>query len=124
MNIAVISIGSNIDAEQNIKEMLQLLHLMVEVLEVSSFITTKPIGITEQADFTNGAVKIRTDRNSVELNALLKDIEDRLGRDRSLPKFGPRVMDLDILVWNGKIMDADYHTRDFLKKSVEELGGL
>jgi len=44
-----------------------------------------------------------------------------MGRDRSLPKFGPRTIDLDILIWNKKVVDEDYYKRDFLRKGVEEI---
>ena len=84
-------------------------------------IRTKAVGITDQPDYTNGAVKINTERDRKELTKLLKSIEDQLGRDRTGPKFGPRTMDLDIVVWNGEIVDKDYYTRDFLQKSVEEV---
>ena len=121
MNECIIGIGSNIDAEKNIAEMLQLLKQKVEIISVSSFIQTKPIGITDQSDFTNGAVKIQTELPEKKLKKLLKEIEDQMGRDRSQPKFGPRCIDLDIVVWNGEIIDPDYYTRDFLKASVDEI---
>ena len=121
MNICIIGIGSNINAEKNIPEMLELLKNEVEVLQVSHLIQTKPIGITNQPDFTNGAVKIQTSYTQKELNKVLKEIENKIGRDRSVPKFGPRCIDLDIAVWNGKIVDKDYYSRDFLKNSVDEL---
>lgn len=121
MNEAIIGIGSNIEAEKNISQMLEILKTKVEVQKVSSMIKTKPIGIENQADFTNGAVRVQTIYTQTELNQLLKDIEDQMGRDRSAPKFGPRCIDLDILVWNRKIIDEDYHSRDFLQKSVLEI---
>jgi len=121
INNVIIGIGSNIDAEKNIHEMLEILKSQVEVVRVSSFIKTKPIGIEDQSDFTNGAVKIKTRLNREELNILLKKIEDKMGRDRTAPKFGPRNIDLDIVVWNGEIVDDDYYTRDFLQKSVREI---
>jgi 2-amino-4-hydroxy-6-hydroxymethyldihydropteridine diphosphokinase len=121
MNLVIIGIGSNIDSDSNISKMLEILQTKVEVLKVSSFIVTKPIGITNQPDYTNGAVKIKTDLTQNELQGLLKQIEDEMGRDRSAPKFGPRNIDLDIVVWNGEIVDEDYYTRDFLQKSVQEL---
>jgi 2-amino-4-hydroxy-6-hydroxymethyldihydropteridine diphosphokinase len=120
-NIVIIGIGSNINAETNISKMLELLVKEVEILKVSSLLKTKPIGIENQPDFTNGAVKIQTGLSREELNRLLKSIEDRLGRDRSAPKFGPRTIDLDIVFWNGEIVDEDYYTRDFLRKSVQEV---
>jgi 2-amino-4-hydroxy-6-hydroxymethyldihydropteridine diphosphokinase len=120
-NIVIIGIGSNINAETNISKMLELLVKEVEILKVSSLLKTKPIGIENQPDFTNGAIKIQTGLNREELNQLLKSVEDGLGRDRSAPKFGPRTIDLDIVVWNGEIVDEDYYTRDFLRKSVQEV---
>ncbi len=77
--------------------------------------------MTNQPDFTNGAVSIITHLDKDQLKKILKRIEDDLGRDRSLPAFGPRTMDLDIVVWNNKIVDDDYHTRDFLRNSVDYL---
>ena len=120
-NTCIIGIGSNIEAKTNIREMLKILGGKVKIMKVSSFMQTKPIGISNQADYTNGAVKIETNLSEKELKHQLKLIEDSLGRDRSAPKFGPRTMDLDIVVWNGKIVDQDYFSRDFLKKSVDEI---
>ena len=121
MNTCIIGIGSNLEAETNIPKMLEILKTHVEIVKVSSMLKTKPIGITDQPDFTNGAVKITTDLNQSNLTVVLKNIEDEMGRDRTVAKFGPRCIDLDIIVWNGEIVDDDYYTRDFLQKSVREL---
>lgn len=121
MNTCIIGIGSNINAETNIANMLEILRQKVNVIKVSPMLKTKPVGIENQPDYTNGAVKIETEENRVSLNKMLKGIEDQLGRDRKGPKFGPRTMDLDIVVWNGEIVDPDYYTRDFLEKSVKEV---
>ena len=121
INTCIIGIGSNIDAEKNIKKMLRILQSNVKVLKVSSFIKTKPIGIKDQPDFTNGAVKIETQLNKNELKKLLKNIEDKLGRNRTGPNFGPRTIDLDIVMWHGQVVDEDYYSRDFLRKSVQEI---
>jgi 2-amino-4-hydroxy-6-hydroxymethyldihydropteridine diphosphokinase len=56
------------------------------------------------------------------LSLYLKMLEDLMGRDRSQEKFGPRNIDLDILIWNNTIVDPDYYTRDFLRNSAAELG--
>lgn len=121
MNEVIIGIGSNIDAEMNILKMIDILKKKVDVVKISEMIKTKPIGITNQPDFTNGAVKIKTSLNPEDITKLLKSIEDEMGRDRSAPKFGPRIIDLDLVVLNGEIVDKDYYTRDFLKKSVDEI---
>lgn len=118
MNEVIIGIGSNIEADKNIAAMLEILRQKVEVRKVSPMIRTKPVGIVDQPDYTNGAVKIETALEQKELNTMLKGIEDEMGRDRSGPKFGPRCIDLDIVVWNGEIVDQDYYTRDFIRTSV------
>jgi 2-amino-4-hydroxy-6-hydroxymethyldihydropteridine diphosphokinase len=122
MNDCIIGIGSNIDAVKNIPEMLRLLGDDVQIVKVSQMIQTKPIGLTNQADYTNGAVRIRTKMNLETLTLYLKELEDRMGRDRSQQKFGPRNIDLDLLIWNNCVVDDDYYTRDFLRTSAEELG--
>jgi len=122
MNDCIIGIGSNIEAEKNIPEMFRLLADKVEIVQVSQMIQTKPIGIAEQADYTNGAVLIRTEMTLETLSLYLKKLEDRMGRDRSQKKFGPRNIDLDILIWNNVVVDQDYYTRDFLRNSAAELG--
>lgn len=121
MNTCIIGIGSNINAEINISKMLKILETEVNILQVSTLIKTKPIGITDQPDFLNGAVKITTELDKKNLTKLLKNIEDNMGRNRTHAKFGPRCIDLDIVIWNDKIVDNDYYFRDFLQKSVQEI---
>ncbi len=121
MNECIIGIGSNIDADQNIPKMLEILKEKVTVLKVSTMVQTEPIGIKDQPEYTNGAVKIETELDLTELVSVLKKIENDMGRDRTVPKFGPRCIDLDIAVWNREIVDQDYYTRDFLRNAVEEI---
>lgn len=122
MNDCIIGIGSNIEAEYHIAEMLKLLGSTMQIVQVSQMVKTKPIGMIEQPDYTNGAVRILTDMDREELTLFLKQLEDQMGRDRSQKKSGPRNIDLDILIWNNKVVDPDYFTREFLRKSAEELG--
>ena len=121
MNRCIIGVGSNIKPDENIHKMLQILSEEQIFHAHSEWIVTAPIGITDQEDFVNGAILIETGMGQRELNSYLKNVEDRMGRDRSLPKYGPRVIDLDLVVWNGEIIDPDYYERDFLKKSVDQL---
>jgi 2-amino-4-hydroxy-6-hydroxymethyldihydropteridine diphosphokinase len=120
-NTCIIGIGSNIDAEKNIAKTMEILKNKLTILQTASLMQTKPIGMKDEPDFINGAIKIKTGLNKAELNNLLKNIEDRLGRDRTKPKFSSRCIDLDIVVWNDKVVDKDYYTRDFLQKLVDEL---
>lgn len=117
----IIGIGSNIDPEQNIAAALYFLRQEQEFVSVSTLIKTSPIGITDQPDFLNGAAKILTTMEIADFRSYLKNIEDRLKRDRTAPKFGPRTIDLDIVIWDGEIIDPDYNSRDFLKTAVDEI---
>ena len=120
-NEVVIALGSNIDPEANLELAVLELKSRYNVSKQSRWIRTKPIGIQNQPDFYNGALLLETKLSIESLKQELKSVEDLMGRDRSLPKFGPRVIDLDILIWNRKVLDDDYYERDFLRKSVEEI---
>ena len=120
-NEVVIALGSNVNPEKNLELAVMELKSRFKVSKRSQWIRTKPIGIQDQPDFYNGALLLKTKLGLENLKLELKSLEDLMGRDRSLPKFGPRVIDLDILIWNGKVHDNDYYERDFLKKSVEEI---
>ena len=117
----VIGLGSNIDPEANLEQAVLELKSRFKVSKRSQWTRTKPIGIQDQPDFYNGALLMETELEQQSLKKELKQIEDILGRDRSLPKFGPRTIDLDILIWNKKVVDEDYYKRDFLRKGVEEI---
>ena len=121
MNIAVISVGSNIDPEANIEKARALLAREHELLGESAFVRTKPIGYRKQPDFVNGAFLVCTalDREGLERN--LKEMEKKLGRVKTGIKFGPRAIDLDIVVWNGEVVDRDFYERGFVRKACCEL---
>lgn len=121
MNRAVISIGSNINPDRNIKGAITLLEEDLKILGKSKFVRTKPIGYPHQPDFINGALLTATELELNELITLLKSIEKKLKRSKTGNKYGPRTIDLDVVVWNGKIIDADFYERDFVKKAVLEL---
>ncbi|MBI3616843.1 MAG: 2-amino-4-hydroxy-6-hydroxymethyldihydropteridine diphosphokinase [Candidatus Omnitrophica bacterium] len=121
MNQAIIAAGSNIEPDKNIARVREILAKNFGVVAETDFVSTKPVGYTQQPDFLNGAVLIRTDLKLEPLRQHLKKIEDTLGRRRTILKFGPRTVDLDIVVWNGKLLAPDFYERDYLKKAVLEL---
>ena len=118
MNRAVIALGSNIDPQENIGRAKKLLVRAYHILAESQFIMTKPIGDTDQKDFINGALLLETPLAFDELKKMLKIMEVQLGRHEKTAKFGPRTIDLDIVVWNGKVVDQDFYERDYLKQAV------
>ena len=120
-NEVVIGIGSNIDPKFHLDWAINELRKQFIILKQSSWLQTQPIGIKEQPEFLNGALLLLTEMDQLKLKYKLRSIEDKLGRDRNQPKFGPRVIDLDIVVWNGEIVDDDYHKRDFLRNCIQEI---
>ena len=100
---AVLGIGTNIgDRQANIENALESLALVpgVEVLRNSSLYETAPWGYTEQPDFYNIVTEIETTLSPSALLGVCLGIEAAMGRVRGL-KNGPRVIDIDILVYEG-----------------------
>ena len=78
-------------------------------------------GIQNQPDFINGAFLIETIFEIEELKSSLKDIESHLGQTQTADKFGPRTIDLDVLVWNNTVVNKDVYERAFIQASIAEL---
>lgn len=105
---AFIGMGSNIgNREGYLNEALQLLNgEHSEVVRVSGFYSTKPVGYTAQEDFLNCAAELQTSFAPRELLEFLQTIENRLKRVRSI-KWGPRTIDLDILLFDELIITGE-----------------
>ncbi len=121
MTLGVIGVGSNIEPEKNIPQVLKILNERFEIIAESRFIYTKPVRKTDQNDYINGAVLLKTNLAMNSLKDSLKNIELLLGRKSSPDPHSPRTIDLDIIVWDDKIIDPDLNERDFLRQSVLEL---
>lgn len=98
------------------------------VVRVSSWLVTPPYGMTEQPDFLNGCLELKTLLEPEELLEALHRIEKEAGRERIL-RWGPRTLDLDIifyddLVWESEnlcIPHVDMHRRDFVLRPLCEI---
>lgn len=121
MNEVVISVGSNINPNQNVIIAQEKLSKSQTFVKASQFYVTKPLGFTQQADFLNGSYLIQTQDDFAVLRQKLKQIEIEMGRVKTENKNAARTIDLDIVVWNRKIIDEDFYHRDFIKKTVLEL---
>ena len=99
------------DKEGNIKKAIALLNEEEDcrVLSVSRLHITKPVGPVIQDDFLNGALYMKTLKTPQELLALAGTIENRLGRVRDV-RWGPRTIDLDILLYDDCVMQSDILT--------------
>lgn len=98
------------------------------VLRVSDWVATTPYGGVEQDDFLNGALSIETLYTPEELLEALHAIEKKEARERK-ERWGPRTLDLDILLYEGKVMDTEELTiphrdminRDFVLKPLAQI---
>jgi len=110
MSTVHIGLGANVgDREATIRAALDRLraHPRVEVKAVSTLIETEPAGgPPAQPGFLNGAAALETDLEPHALLDLLKEIERDLGRQRRV-RWGPREIDLDILLWEDQIVQTD-----------------
>ena len=100
MTIAYIGLGANLgDREENLRAALERLRGLGP-LRVSSFRETEPVGVIDQPPFLNAAAELETDLAPRELLARLLEIERDLGRERAEEtRWGPRPIDLDLLVY-------------------------
>jgi 2-amino-4-hydroxy-6-hydroxymethyldihydropteridine diphosphokinase len=103
-----ISLGSNIDPEDNLPAAVRRLDECSRLLAVSRVYQTKPVGTTDQPDFLNAAVLIETHLAPVELKSqVLQRIECELGRVRTQDVNAPRTIDLDISLVNRDVLELD-----------------
>jgi 2-amino-4-hydroxy-6-hydroxymethyldihydropteridine diphosphokinase len=99
---AYIGVGANLgDRAETIRRAVELLGARddVEVVAVSALKETEPVGFTEQPMFLNGAVAVQTELDPRRLLEALLSVERSLGRSRAGRRFGPRTIDLDLLLY-------------------------
>ena len=110
MNTVVhLSLGSNLgDRAEHLRRALEAVAVLPDTRLVaqSSIHETAPWGVTDQPSFLNLAAAIETALGPLELLAAVKEIEVRLGRLPG-PHWGPRVIDIDLVLWQDKVMESD-----------------
>ena len=117
----VISLGTNIEPEHHFAQALEILSSECGLLATSEAVRTAPVGFQQQPDFLNAALLVRTTLARDAFKAYLKEVEHRLGRVRGPIKSGPRTMDLDIVAWDGEVVDEGYYQHDYVRRPVDEV---
>jgi 2-amino-4-hydroxy-6-hydroxymethyldihydropteridine diphosphokinase len=105
---AYVGLGANLgDREATLRAALEQLAAEpeIELVAVSSFRETDPVGYLDQPRFLNAAAAVDTELPAHELLGRLLAIERRLGRTREGPRFGPRTIDLDLLLYGDEEID-------------------
>lgn len=121
---AVVALGSNIgEPRENLDLAIALLREATEVVAVSSYYQTKPVGFLDQPDFLNAVCLIESDLPALDLLKMLHGIEKAMGRERSI-QWGPRTIDLDLIQYGALLSSAEElkipHPRAHERKFVLE----
>jgi 2-amino-4-hydroxy-6-hydroxymethyldihydropteridine diphosphokinase len=105
-NVIYLSLGSNMgDREAHLRDAITRLEKLDRVVSVSSFYETEPVEVTNQDWFLNCAVGLETTAAPEQLMAAILQIEQEMGRQR-LQNKGPRIIDIDILLFSDEIIDS------------------
>mgnify|MGYP001150912003 CR=1 FL=1 len=129
--IAYLGLGANLgDPVRQLSEALERLNAAeeVEVTRVSAFYRNPPLGPPDQPWYVNAAARVRTRLGPEELLRLLQQVEAALGRVRG-EHWGPRRLDLDLLLYNGEVIFApnlvvphpEMHRRGFVLVPLAEI---
>jgi len=129
---AYVGLGANLgDREATIRRAVELLAERegLEVLAVSALRETDPVGLEDQPRFLNGAAVLETTLGPRALLETLLEVERVLGRTRDGPRFGPRAIDLDLLLYGDETVDEPgltvphprLHERRFALEPLAEL---
>jgi len=133
--LAAIALGSNLSSRfgapaDNLREAIHRLEDLGTVTAVSRFHETEPVGYKQQPRFLNAAALLETDVAPHDLLRGLLAIEHSMGRDRaSSPPKGPRIIDLDLLLYGSLVLDdlrltlphPSQHERRFVLAPLAEL---
>jgi len=126
VTLAYVGLGANLgDRERSIRRAAEL----IGARRLSSIHETEPWGYSDQPLFLNAVAEVET---RLEPRALLDEllaVERRLGRERSGPRYGPRTIDLDLLLYGDRVVDETglavphprLHERLFVLEPLAEL---
>ena len=109
MNLSYLSLGSNMgDRFEMLRQAVAQLaeHPTITVTRISSLYKTDPVGYTDQDPFLNMVVQLETELTAVALLDVCQAVEQNLNRKR-LFRWGPRTIDLDILLYNQERIETD-----------------
>jgi 2-amino-4-hydroxy-6-hydroxymethyldihydropteridine diphosphokinase len=120
-HVVYLSLGSNIEPAMNLPKAVEYLQKHVYIDAVSQVWETPPAG-TRGPNFLNAAVQLRTQLSPGLLKSLvLRPVEAQMGRVRTWNKYAPRKIDLDIVIFDSKILDTKLWTQAYIAVPIAEL---
>lgn len=105
MSRAYLSLGSNVDAVAHLRAAVHALREHFGTVVLSPVYRTRAVGF-DGPDFHNAAAIVETDLDPHALNAWLHALEDAHGRDRSGPRYGDRTLDIDIVLYDDRVLEG------------------
>ncbi|WP_240097311.1 2-amino-4-hydroxy-6-hydroxymethyldihydropteridine diphosphokinase [Thermomonas flagellata] len=110
MGRAYLSLGSNLEPQRHLRAAVQALRARFPLLALSPAYRFPAVGFSGP-DFLNAAAVIDSDLPPEALDAWLHALEDAHGRDRSGPRYGDRTLDIDIVLYDDRVLDGPGHLR-------------
>ncbi|MFQ5518951.1 MAG: 2-amino-4-hydroxy-6-hydroxymethyldihydropteridine diphosphokinase [Mariprofundus sp.] len=104
----LVGMGSNIEPEQNLLQAAAALRAEFGAMEFSSLYCSPAVGM-DGDDFLNACCLLSSDLTPERIRQSLKALEDAQGRDRSKGSWKPRTLDLDLLMYDGRVIDAELY---------------
>jgi 2-amino-4-hydroxy-6-hydroxymethyldihydropteridine diphosphokinase len=126
VTLAYVALGANLgDREASIRRAAEL----IGARRLSRIRETEPWGYTEQPRFLNAVAELETDESARDLLDRLLAVERQLGRTRAGPRYGPRTIDLDLLLYGDEVIvepgleipHPRMHERRFVLEPLAEL---
>jgi 2-amino-4-hydroxy-6-hydroxymethyldihydropteridine diphosphokinase len=107
---ACLSLGSNLAPEAHLRAAIRALRERFDDVRVSAVYRTRAVGF-DGGDFLNAAAVVDTDLEPRALDAWLHALEDAHGRDRSGPRYSDRTLDVDLVLYDDRIIEGPGHLR-------------
>lgn len=110
MNIAYIGLGSNLEnPEQQIRNAVNAIKAIERTVmsNISALYYSRPMGPKDQPDYMNAVAELTTSLSPIALLDELQKIENDAGRVRKDNRWGPRILDLDILLYDNNVINSE-----------------
>jgi 2-amino-4-hydroxy-6-hydroxymethyldihydropteridine diphosphokinase len=121
MNEGIIMLGSNVNADENIRIAKEKINDKYEIVAESTLLITMPRKVKYKNYFLNQAIIILSDEYYADTVKFFKQIEYDLGRNEDSKKSGLIPIDIDFVFWNNTAMRNDYERWDFVRTCIDQI---